>query len=243
MKNNQIISILLIAILTITAAGCAETAPTESDVAQLNQEKTDEVLDYEEEPVPHVDTALIMWLDEVDDIKSELINEIENLRKAGGDIDKISEITKFYYPVIEMDGFELFCFSVDEAGFVYYYASIDPDKKENVFKAGEYFFSDKTDIEIIIERPESRLFDGDDIIDYLKELAEIDNVSLTEDNFVHTSQYNSIFGQIGDTIFRITVPDKMNDYETLRDLANQLIKSAELVNVQQELDVMRNSTD
>jgi hypothetical protein len=148
-------------------------------------------------------------------------------------VNKIPELKEFYIPM-KIDGFYLNLVDVDDYGFAFYYMPVENEKNND-----EYYSLYDDAIEIIITRPESRpiIFDFNE---YFKEVAEINNELFTEDNFVY-SKHNYLHGQIGDTTFRISAPYKMGTYEYLRDLAFDLIKNAELVNVQHELDVMKQS--
>jgi hypothetical protein len=60
---------------------------------------------------------------------------------------------------------------------------------------------------------------------------------MTEDNMLYTPRSRAVSALLGDTVFSVAIapngnePDETNDLETLRDLALQVIETAELVRV------------
>ena len=136
---------------------------------------------------------------------------------------KISDISIFYFPTYEIDGFEMFSVAISEAGFNYYYAPIEKLRADEA-----YAFSNDDGIEIVIERSDWRQTDA---ADFMNKIAEGDGNILTEDNFVYSGG-NHIFAQIGDTVLRITVGDELANYKYLRELCINIIRTSELVTVQ-----------
>jgi len=217
MKKNKNVFIIIAIITTMFLMLCS--CSNDTNTSENN----------ESDPVPSFDPApLTIWIYESADLKSELLNKIESSRTFNEEdeehgvytINKIYDIKEFYYPALEIDGFELFCIAISEAGFVFYYGPVDKLNGEET-----YHFSNHDGIEIIVERPEWQL---ENVPYSLYDIARGDGNTLTKDGFVHGGE-NHIFGRIEDTIFRISVPKSQNNYDYLRDLAFQLIETAELV--------------
>jgi len=181
---------------------------------------------------------LMFDVDENTNLKDVILNEIHASKTVDRNHEdygmysehKISDIEEFFVPTIEFEGFELFSMFFDEAGFVYEYAPIE--------RAENYAHHYETGYQIRIGRPGYQKKSTPEV---LEGLAQEDDTYSEEKGFVQSGY--SIYTQIGDSILRVDVPYELADYEYLRDLANQVIKSAEKVDVEYKLDVMRNSTD
>jgi len=171
---------------------------------------------------------LIIWANDENEFESILVDYIHMFKHQSEDNsaiamfseNKVSDITEFYTPII-IDNYSLMCVAISEYGFVYYYL---PDNKSI---NEEKIFSNTFGIEIVIER---RNMDVDDIVSYLGKIAEENNYLINE-GFLFNGE-NHIYGQIGRTIFRITVPDDLNTYENLCNLALHLKQSAVIVNLE-----------
>jgi len=59
-------------------------------------------------------------------------------------------------------------------------------------------------------------------------LFNVDDLVIRE-GFIYVESIRLIAGFMGGTQFDMNVPDALNDFETLRDLATQVVNSAELV--------------
>jgi hypothetical protein len=169
------------------------------------------------------------------DFRAEIISELSISRTeeylATHTMNNISKIREFYIPQ-KIDEFELFNVMIGAISFAYSFAAKNLDAGRN----GDYVICYDTGIEIVIQRPET-ITDFADAADYLREIAQANNFLYTNDGFVFTDRniaLNSIWGQIGDTIFVIRAP-KSFDYNRLRSLALDLISTAELVNVDEEI--------
>ena len=231
MKSKRyILSISIIIIIMIASLyGCS---------VAINEEIGDKVSDeINDEFEIHRDPAPVTIRLTNSKMKNELIQHIdvsksssrENAKFTTYEANILESIKEFYSPP-RIDGFEMFIVSVNEYGFVYYYAPSEALKSKE-----EYRFSNIDGIEIVIDRPESRDMNASDL---LIDMAHSNNMKITDDNFVY-GEDNHILGKIGDSVFRISVPVKQANYEWQRDLALQLIKSSELVNVQAELDAIK----
>jgi hypothetical protein len=80
-------------------------------------------------------------------------------------------------------------------------------------------------IEIIISRQETQIDSK-----LKEEIAAVNNATLTEDGFIY-SDWGGIHAWLGNIGFRVDVPEKLNCPEFLRDIALQVIETAELVTV------------
>jgi len=152
-----------------------------------------------------------------EDFKDKLIKEARK-----------SKIEEFYFPALEIDGYEIYYLYGGDNHFTYSYGVPKEEKYH-----GMYASSYEINIEILIEIPEkSHAATIDmDIVGYLKMIARDNKYSFTEDGFVYGGD-NSIFGGIEQSFFRISLPRGQNNYDYLRDLAFQLIETAELVVVE-----------
>ena len=144
--------------------------------------------------------------------------------------NKITELEEFYFPVLEIDKFELTGIAIDAAGFGYFYTPINRDNDYHHLDSG---------IELRIGRP-----------DYVytttfEEKVKINNLEIKEDGFAYHewTEFCAVCGEINGVWFDITANISFADYEYLRDIALQLVKNAKLVDVKQELDVMRKNAD
>jgi hypothetical protein len=243
---KKLITLLLVAGLILTLTACAQPVDTQtpSDITAVTTDmppgtQTNDVEATSERNRSYTIAPETFWLDSIADrnFKTAIVGNLDSSRLANDNADSlnnISEVHNFYLPQ-KIAEFELYCVSIGEAGFVYYFSPPNDRTK----KAGQYFFSHDTDIEIIIERPEARHIDYINMngIEYLREIAVANNLTLTEDGFLYCDNFfshNLIDGQIGNTIFSIRAP-KSFDYERLRSLARELISTAELVNVDEEI--------
>jgi len=241
MKIKKTTTILVvITTLLATFGGCSKINDNETYNPEQSTSYVESVQhsDQKDEPLPEACIApLTIWRTEGKDLVEELINEInfsramtEEQRRENGNytLNGISEIEEFHRP-IKIDGFELFLILVGERGFAYYYAPVGQQRTQ-----GRHDVSYDSDIRISIGK-RAQDISG---VDWLKEVARVnEGAILTEDNFVFFQNQEAIAGYVGEDSFTIMVPDKLSNYEYLRDLAWQVIKTAELVNVEQELAV------
>jgi hypothetical protein len=243
MKN--IISIFIVLFLFLVVCGCTQSTDSGNFGDQTHNEPNYAIFDtaHAEDVYTGCPPAPIaIWLADTanGDFRTAIVDEIstsrtldeEQHRNFGNyNAHKISDIKEFHYPPV-INGFELFCVTIGESAYIYYYSP--PSDRPKI--AGQYHFSPDTGIQIAIERPEARLFEGT-VTEHLREIARVNNMTFTEDGFVYSdcnTALNRIEGQIGDTIFIIRTP-KSFDYNRLHSLARDLISSAELVNVDEEI--------
>ncbi|MDR2532137.1 MAG: hypothetical protein LBC82_04770 [Oscillospiraceae bacterium] len=215
--------------------GCQSAKVNDKNTTPFLPEK-EETYEEHNDPVPIGDPApLTIWIEKGTDFKEKIIEHINIAKNPNENNDiynvypsnRISNLTEFYLSIKIID-FELFCVSISEYGFIYYYAPV-----EKLRQREEYSFSNTDGVEIVIERSDSKIPTN------LNKIAQ-GNSKLTDDNFVYDGN-NQIWGQIRDTVFRITVPNNLNNYEFLRDLAFRLIETSEVVDVQAEIDIIRQS--
>ncbi|MCL1867080.1 MAG: hypothetical protein FWF82_06690 [Oscillospiraceae bacterium] len=223
--KKTLIAILVTAVLFATLAGCARN---ESDgiVApiSIDLDKNSEYSDISDRANPL--DAIIFKID-----TSHRMSKAEHNSYGNYKTHKIPELTEFYFPNLEIDEYEFVQITIDRGGFGYHYAPI---------KRGEEYFHFKGGIDVVLGRPDYK----DEPMTF-QESAKMNGFELTEDGFIYdeSSNYCGVYGEIDGTHFRVTASDSFADYEYLRDIALRLVKSAELVDVKHELDVLRKSPD
>jgi hypothetical protein len=158
---------------------------------------------------------------------SRAMSVVEHRADSGRSVNRISEITEFYFPTIEIDGFELYSVAIFDSALVYIYARIGRD---NDFGIG---ISGPDSITIFIDRTETLNEQG-----RVYTFAELVENSVeqgfdyhTESRMLHSPDSAIIVAPWGDTSVRIDVPQELNTYEFLRDLALRVIETMELVTV------------
>jgi hypothetical protein len=146
--------------------------------------------------------------------------------------NRISEIKEFYnLDKIKSDGYELYLVTITGSGFSYYFVStvdLKSAEEHNNLLNGEI-------ITICIDRPSGwdNTSDLEEVFEIRLKQAENQGWGyLTEDNMIYSEENGDIFSRMNNTMIAISVPKKLNKYEYLRDLAFEVIKNAELVNVE-----------
>lgn len=135
----------------------------------------------------------------VEDLIIALSNTGENTQTNGNN----SSIETIYEPAADFEGFKLFQVELVPNAIIYYYLPIDSERN---------FFMYDEGIQVTCYR-EGKLLDYS-----LEKIAEREDLECTEDGYLYRSVYNEINFTVGNTIMSITVPDSMNDYETLKEL-------------------------
>jgi hypothetical protein len=182
--------------------------------------------------------------------KKEIINEVNatwlmSRREIEDDFNqyvvKLSDIEEFYdLDNFNIDGFELLRISLYSSGIEYDYVPVNPPES-SLWADGSYVWSLGTDITISIHRmecPEKRATAPQTIEEFAG--FKHNHVPIIKEGFAffyHTG-FNSIRGAIGDSWFRMNVPESI-DIDGAIEIARRLVNTAELVDVQQELDVLR----
>jgi hypothetical protein len=160
--------------------------------------------------------------------RDAIINEVSVARSGSADVrhasHKVDEITEFYFPHVEIRGYELRSVGILEGVMFFNYAPIGVDSISARLK---------DDVISVHVRCAER-FDPS-VEDHFRTESEY-RISrgygyLTESGMVYDREQGNIIARLGNTSIRIDVPQHMNSYETLRDLALQVIESAELVRV------------
>jgi hypothetical protein len=143
----------------------------------------------------------------------------------------ILEINEIILPTIDIDGYVPYGFSISRQRISYFYVSADVQKKENENK-----FNYNTGIQIMVTRPGWVRDESVNQFEFLKEHST--RYVLTKDNMLY-EEYNEgtkgglVYAPMGEnSCLMVLVPQKLNTYEYLRDLAFEVIETAELVNVE-----------
>ena len=246
--------------LLLTIAGCAssEITPAQSEESVQAKEtkqpkETNAELSADDE-IPEGYWAGIVIKDiENKKFKNDILKELDTSRSMSkkqrqDDIDqrivKAQNIEKFYnLDKFKIDGYELYEALITRGMFLYKYAPLNPSAGD-LDVDGNYVFNYDTGIQLQIKRFDYEYGDIPSRVT-IEQLADIFEGKVINNSFfcVETPyNYNEFGGLLGDTWFDIKAP-KSVDFNSLPNIGRQLIKSAELVDVERELDVMRNSTD
>jgi hypothetical protein len=163
--------------------------------------------------------------DEVNASRAMSVVELRNDGRRGA--NRIPEITEFYFPIIEIDGFELHNVAIFDSAFIYMYAPIERDDSFRVQLRAEGTIS------IGVGRQE--WYDERGITDLFSDTVRDAHIEgwgyLTESGMVYAENFQNIVARLGDNTVRIDVPQELNTYEFLRDLALRVIETMELVTV------------
>jgi len=235
MKNIKILTITTVLLaICLTACNINDIAP-ETTQAETNENRESSSL---VEPIGIFDV-------EDGDFKRAILEEINLSKTISGDetqgyanhrIHKISDIEEFYIPNIEIEGFELRVVGITEREFYFQYSPINPND-EDLDMNGNYMFDFNSGVLMSIERPESwfNTSDSNEVFEERLEQVEQQGWGQIKDNIIYSENLGYFSFQMNNTIVKIRVLDSLNNYEYLRDLALQVINSAELVNVEHEL--------
>ncbi|MCL2071721.1 MAG: hypothetical protein FWH07_05750 [Oscillospiraceae bacterium] len=242
LQNKFYAIVVIIAMLLATLSGCAEsenngTVAPQADEAQADI--ADEVqLDMSDKETDSACFAPLM-IENVDDFRSELLKHFELSRTVGKEdenywvysANKIADIKKFYFPTMEIDGYELYRVDVGENATQYYYVSTQLLKDSE-----DFWLSASPRIEIFISRPGWIKDTSVDQFESLKEQTREQGPSyLIEDNIIYNKadweSEGHIYTPIGNSVLGISVPEELDDYEFLREIALRFIETAELITV------------
>jgi hypothetical protein len=224
---KTIITVTIIAIIMLT--GCSKPVNVSTNENTV-QEQVHRDLHFHHAP-------LLINFNEIaeSDFKTTIINEFNVSRSATENdmhrANKISEINEFYFPA-KIDRFNLLNVAVDAGGFSYGFA---PSERLN--KTDDYYFCHTTDVLIIITRPYDVRESGfSNMSERLENIARANGFALPEDGLVYCCCAEDVFGFLSESVsFRIQVPPSMASRDYLRSLALDLISTAELVNVDEEI--------
>jgi hypothetical protein len=147
----------------------------------------------------------------------------------------LSGLTEFYFPNVRINGFELWWAEVTPAEIWYHYAPINPDEAL-LNDEGVYEWCHYSGILIRMARADVTDFYpllGAPLREVMLELADYTPRPEGElkDGFLYLPGWNSIMGKLDGTRFEVRMPANLNDYDFLRDIAQQVIETAELVRV------------
>jgi len=166
------------------------------------------------------------------DFKSYAINQLTQAHSNGVhdgvnepwafEANEVASLDEFYFVDVEIKGFELMSISIAGHGVFFYYWDM-----ESISAGGVRSLENRVSVNV---RREVHGFSRDEHWQGLTEqLMRHHGGILTEDGMLYTAALNDIVARIDDTIFSIRVPSRLNDYEFLRDLALEVIETAELV--------------
>jgi hypothetical protein len=215
MKTKSFLGIVLsVALAMVTFGGCADdTWGGQNCVAPVD-----------------------IWVSDNSDLRGAIADEVNVSRamsaaehRANGNrkYHRVSEITEFYFPTVEIDGFELYSVAIFDSALVYIYASIERDNDFGIGIGG--------DKGIIISMGRPEWYEAYGITDHFSDEARDAHKEgwgyLTESGMIYAPNFSNIVARLGDTSVRIDVPQELNTYEFLRDLALRVIETMELVTV------------
>jgi hypothetical protein len=228
MKNKNCIALLIAisSIFLILFYGCADslnnmTNPPETGKSDLDDNSA-AVFEVEVMPLIIKNIARGTYKEElIKQLGLLKMSEKESLEYIAYTQNKLDILEYFYYPSVEIDGYELYCVEATKYSFQYYYA---PKEGQN----GEYWFSHDTGILITIQRPE--YVDASDPLKILTD--QMDRLGMdyiAEDNFLWGKTNSDMTAQLGDVWFMVSVPDKLNEFEFLVKICQEIIDNSELV--------------
>jgi hypothetical protein len=162
------------------------------------------------------------------DFRTAIINELNFSRTANSNatpVHRFSEMNEFYYCRSKIEGFALDYFSMSRAGYRYVYAPI-------IRRNDERLNHDNV-VQIIIRRTDY-MPEGRNAFEHFEVSVIENNMTLIGENIAYAGD-GDIYGIVGNSYFRISAPVGMRDQETLIALARDLISTAELINVDEEI--------
>jgi len=132
---------------------------------------------------------------------------------------EVASLTEFYFVTVEIEGFELIELEISKYGVTYLFRCIETTGRG---------------ITISIRRP-SNYSSPEEVWQVITEQAlQHFSGSLSESGMIYHLNSMEILSRIGDTWFSIRVPNSLNNYEFLRDLAFDVIETSRPVVVEEE---------
>jgi len=130
----------------------------------------------------------------------------------------VASLSEFYFIDVNIDGFELTDIWITPYDFVYVFRCIENPWSPTVW--------------INIRRLEYPL-NPDEAWQAVtaQVLRDPRGGVVTADGMLYLARINSLEARVGNTNFNIRVPDRLNNYEFMRDLALEVIATAELVDI------------
>ena len=130
--------------------------------------------------------------------------------------NNVVDLTEFYLIGVEIEGFELTHISIGRYGFSYSYRCVMG-----------------SDDSIMIHIQRLQYFSTpDEAWQTTKEhVLQDSGAYLTEDGMVYTERINDIFARIGNSSFRMIVPDRLNNLEFVQSLALEVVATHEVVSL------------
>jgi hypothetical protein len=232
-KKNIITITIVSAIFLVIVSGCT------TKVNEINPAQSDELDNYKEFLDSNV--PITIKIDFGTNFKDEIIKLIEISKKNRKEdsenydnhfVNRISDINEFYSPTVEINGFIRHSVMTDGYALDYCYTPIETQKSEE-----DNDFNYYTGITIIITRKGWIRDESVNQFEHtVKQGVEQGWGSLTEENLLYNKTSRQITAPIGDnSCLIICVPEKLNNCESLRDLAFEVIETAELVVVEDYL--------
>jgi len=136
---------------------------------------------------------------------------------------EVAYLTEFYLVDVEIEGFEFIELSISRHNVTYVHRHITEETWRD-------------SVNITIRRPSRHGHSPDEVWQIISEQMLNSGGVLTELGMIYNSNTNTIRSRIGDTHFSIRVPDRLNRYSFLRDLALEVIETSELIVVGDFLD-------
>jgi hypothetical protein len=215
-------TIIILSLLLVTLCGCIQVH-SGTPPAQTNAED-----EYGISEAP----AFVISHDRVadGDFRTAIINEIRASSSRSDVARRLNDIKEFYAP-LEIDGYGVYSIAFWDSGVSYNYMPNEDLLRENT----HWYFSETTCIEVVIDCPMAiaRTDYANNAAEFFEMIVRENNMTLIDDNLAVF--YNHVFGLMDDRTFRVSVPTGLAINLTSQDLARDLISTAELVNVDEEI--------
>ncbi|MCL2201391.1 MAG: hypothetical protein FWB75_05440 [Oscillospiraceae bacterium] len=133
----------------------------------------------------------------------------------------IASLDELYLVTVAVEGFELTALHISRHTVVYFFRCID--------SAREVTPTLNEVVTIAFRRLENNLTPDEAWRIVMEQSNRSGRARTTESGMIYREDLNSISSRIGDTWLNIRVPDRLNSYEFLRDLALEVIATSELI--------------
>jgi hypothetical protein len=237
MKNFKTITAVAVIISLMLSIGCSEKSAPGLENAE---NRTDTVTaDYEADHTYRTIMPLSIMVSADGDYIDELISLVNTARiERANDTDdsylysqyELADIAEFHcLKNLRIDGYQLYSITINSGVLEYIFASIDELEQTHIRNVLRILFTrpgwyaDRTvnQFEATLEQATSQM-----------------TGYLTEDGMIYKSMHQSLIAQgRGNSTIQImadTAP-KFNTYESMRDLMFEILRTAELVNVDEEI--------
>ncbi|MCL2200672.1 MAG: hypothetical protein FWB75_04745 [Oscillospiraceae bacterium] len=232
------LGLMLCAALFISISGCREGAGNQHGTAreaQGRQNGNDAPAVSVQQPSPFVAQSPEDLINFINEINAQVpVSETRMFRTIGEFYTRVRDRNRWAYAshevaslteiyLVEIEGFELAGLEISRNLVGYSFGCVE-----------EGHWGDEVFIAIL--RPSRHGYSPDEVWQIVSEqMLEFGGV-LTELGMIYNSDANQIRSRIGDTYFSIRVPDRLNNYEFLRDLALEVIERSELIVIDHPLE-------